>query len=124
MPSRRWSKSRGSEEAPPSSVSTTSSWTLPCVDVRAAFLAPTEPEKDPETLNRGERLVMCLADGLLHHHYKRLQAKAIQDLWSSWARLRNKLSAHAWEPLRPIYGMKGHQKNPAPGPAARGRVPQ
>jgi hypothetical protein len=109
------------------------SWTLPTVDIQAAFLqAPTEPEhpwiarnpSDPENLNRGERLIMHLADGLLHHHYKRLQAKAIQDLWSSWARLRNKLSAHSWEPLRPIYGMKGHQKNPAPGPAARGRVPQ
>jgi hypothetical protein len=121
---RRWSRSRDSGEAPPSPVSTTSSWNLPAVDVQAAFLAPTEPEQKPETLNRGERLIMHLADGLLHHHYKRLQAKAIQDLWSSWARLRNKLSAHAWEPLRPIYGMKGHQKNPAPGPAARGRVPQ
>jgi hypothetical protein len=113
MPPRRWvyTQKTRAEESPPSPVSTTSSWTLP------------DQTESKDVLGPGERLLIRCADHLLHHHYKRLQAKAIQDLWSSWARLRNKLSAHAWEPLRPVYGCKGHQKSPAPGPAARGRVP-
>ena len=82
-----------------------------------------EPVEPPETLSIGERFVMRMADGILNWEYKRIQAKTIQDIWASWAKLKNKLASHAWEPLRPIYGYKGHQKVVKPGPPARGRSP-
>ncbi len=66
-------------------------------------------------------LWLTFADRALDRGYGRTRASIVQDLWASWARLRNRLATHAWEPLRAKYGMKGHQAKAAPGAPARAR---
>ena len=64
-----------------------------------------------------------MADAAVHREYQRVQAKIMQDVWSSWARYKSFLTKHRWESFRDVFGYKGKQKNPTPGPPARGKPP-
>lgn len=79
----------------------------------------------PPALAAYERFWIRMADAALSREMKRRFAKTLQDLWSSWAKLKNHMANHEWEPLRAEFGYKGHQKkgDVKKGPPARPRPP-
>ena len=64
-----------------------------------------------------------VAEGLYELAVKRRKAEAVRDLWSSWARLANKLRGHAWENIRKNLERTFGKTAPKQGPSARSRVP-
>ena len=64
-----------------------------------------------------------VTEGLYELAVKRRKAEAVRDLWSSWARLANKLRGHAWEKIRKNLERAFGKTAPKLGPSARSRTP-